>query len=150
MRGNSLGPNGAKALARIEFKIFRSDRNEIGSRSVKHLTIGKLVKLTHLYLGDNNVKSAGIRSLVRGNLTNLEYLDLSDNYIGNNGALKLARGYLGKLISLGLRGNDIGISGAKNLATGESIHLAYLNSEENKIVPWVLFNFLKRNWGSLS
>jgi hypothetical protein len=54
---------GRKILAKIEFKYLKFldlTGNELGSKGLKRLAKGKLAKITHLRLGDNDIVPKGI------------------------------------------------------------------------------------------
>lgn len=75
LKGNLIGPKGARTLAKRKFESLRSlnlDRNALVSTGARNLAIGKLSSLTHLSLGENEIGPEGARDLSHGNLRNLK------------------------------------------------------------------------------
>jgi hypothetical protein len=133
---NSLGPKGAKTVAKLTFRSLSSlnlERNDLGCKGAREIARGKLGNITHLKLGENEISFKGAKDLAFGKLKNLIELDIQDNRIGDEGAILISRGNFKGLTMLNLSKNVLGPIAAKGLATGNLVNLRCLNLSCNQL-----------------
>lgn len=130
LHGNSVGVEGAKALAASEpfapvreLFLYDCQLGDAGVRALLRLRHPE--RLRELFLSINDLTDAAAEAVADAGLTSLVELDLRDNAIGDAGVRALASSPdLAELVTLWLVNNQIGDVGARALA--ESPHLGRL------------------------
>ncbi len=131
--GNSIGPEGAKAIAASLPNLTSLNLwgNSIGPEGAKAIA-ASLPNLTSLDLSGNGIGDEGAKAIA-ASLPNLTSLNFWGNSIGPEGAKAIAAS-LPNLTSLNFWGNSIGPEGAKAIAASLP-NLTSLDLRNNRIGP---------------
>lgn len=140
LRGNAIGPAGARALARAHLGPITDlnlDHNGIFDEGVQAVVESpRLRHVEQLSLGWTQCGEPAARTLARSSyLTNVKRLYLSGNQIGDEGVIALASSkHLSGLRELFLEGNRIGDRGAQTLADSSTLkNVVWLYLKGNRI-----------------